>query len=153
MLCSDSPADQTRHKGTWESRPSEPIQRKQPSRARGSDLDILAKTRVQYVKGREERRKGKKRTRRGKRGKIGGNKEPGERMKGRENDTSQETGVGWPGVSQHKNPGKWPAGADEARESLHRGPGEASAKDGRPQVLSWAGVQSAGQESRCWKLE
>lgn len=101
----------------------------------------------------ERREKGKKRTRRGKRGKIGGNKEPGERMKGRENETSQETGVGWPGVSQHKNPGKWPAGADEARESLHRGPGEASAKDGRPQVLSWAGVQSAGQESRCWKLE
>ena len=74
-------------------------------------------------------------------------------MKGRENETSQETGVGWPGVSQHKDPGKWPAGADEARESLHTGPGEATAKDRRPQVLSWAGLRSAGQESRCWKLE
>lgn len=143
LCCVLTPADQTRHKGTREPRPSEPTQRKQPSRARGSDLEILAKARVQYVKGREERRKGKK----------GQEEERGERMKGRENETSQETGVGWPGVSQHKDPGEWPAGADEARESLHTGPGEATAKDGRPQVLSWAGLRSAGQESRCWKLE
>lgn len=112
----------------------------------------MAKTRVQYVKGREERRKGQK-TRRGKMGKIGENKEPGERMKGRENKTTQEMGMGWPGVSQHKDPGKWPAGADETHESLHTGPLESTAKDRRPQVLSWAGLRSLGQESRCWKLE
>lgn len=94
--------------------------------------------------------KGEKREERGKKDKK---RKQGERMKGRENETSQETGVGWPGVSQHKDPGEWPAGADEARESLHTGPGEATAKDGRPQVLSWAGLRSAGQESRCWKLE
>lgn len=152
MLCSDSPGDQTRHEGTGQPRPSEPTQRKEPRRARGSDLEILAKTRVQYVKGRGERRKGQK-TRRGKMGKMGGNKEPGERMKGRENKTTQETGMGWPGMRQHKDPGKWPAGADETHESVHTGPLESTAKDRRPQVLSWAGLRSVGQESRCWTLE